>query len=463
MKNLTEGSVTRQIISFTVPMLIGNVFQQSYNIVDSIIVGQAIGKSALAAVGASFPVIFLLVSLIMGITMGFTILIAQYFGANDFTRVKRTVDTSVIFLLIATAVITVGGLLSSRFILVLLNTPSDILPQAVVFLRIIFAGMIFMLGYNTISAILRGLGDSKTPLYFLIVSTVLNAGLVIFFVYVLKMGIAGSAYATVIAQGVSFIAGVIYINMNHSVLKFRLTSLIFDREIFSRSLAIGLPSGLQQMFVAGGMMALTRIVNGFGTNAIAAFTAAGRLDTFAMMPAMNLSVALSTFVGQNVGAQKLHRVRQGLLVSIAIGCAISVFIGAGVLLFGDPLMRLFSHDQKVITIGVNYLLIVGGFYPVFSTMFVFGGALRGAGDALIPMIVTICSLWGIRIPLSTVLSRYMGTTGIWWGIPIAWSVGLLAMILYYSSGRWKSKIKKIPPPLTPSPEDDESEFNCSAF
>jgi len=466
MKDLTTGGEGRLIWNFTVPMLIGNVFQQSYNVVDSMIVGRVVGKSALAAVGASFPIIFLLVALIIGGTMGFSILISQFFGAKDMARVRRAIDTAYLFLFFSSLLMTGLGLAFARPILGLLNTPAEILPQALTFLRITFGGLIFLFGYNSISAVLRGLGDSKTPLYFLVFSTLLNVALVLLFVNVLRWGIAGSAWATVIAQAVSFLLAVLYLNRTHPVLKFRIKGFEFDRAIMKRSLAIGLPSGVQQMLVAGGMMAVTRLVNGFGTDAIAAYTAAGRVDTFAVMPAMSLSVAISTFVGQNIGAGKMERVTKGLKMALYISGATSLLTTLAVVVFGWHLISMFNPDPAVVAIGSRYLLIVGSFYIVFSSMFVVTGALRGAGDTFVPMIVTVLALWGIRVPVSVYLSGRIGTDGIWWGMPLAWLAGLALSSAYYSTGRWKRLAAVRPPPRpepAPLPEEEEAEWNVSNF
>lgn len=464
MKDLTTGGEGRLIWNFTVPMLIGNVFQQSYNVVDSVIVGRAIGKSALAAVGASFPILFLLVSLIMGVTLGFSILISQFYGAKDMARVRRTIDTACLFLFFSSLLTTALGLAFSGRILGLLNTPAEIFPQALTFLRITFAGLVFLFSYTTLSSILRGLGDSRTPLYFLVLSSILNIALVLLFVTVLRWGIAGSAWATVLAQAFSFLLAVRYLNKTHPVLKFRLKGLEFDRAIFKQSLAIGLPSGVQQMLVAGGMMALTRLVNGFGTDAVAAFTAAGRVDTFAVMPAMSLSIAISTFVGQNIGAGKLERVKRGLKMSLYISGATSLLTTLLIVVFGWHLISMFNSDPAVVSIGSRYLLIVGGFYIVFSSMFVINGALRGAGDTFFPMLVTVLALWGIRVPVSTYLSGRLGTDGIWWGVPAAWIAGLGLSWAYYNTGRWKTMSAVKPPPEPArAPAEEEAEWNVSNF
>ncbi len=440
MNDLTVGKESKVILNFAMPMLLGNVFQQSYNIVDSVIVGNYLGEKALAAVGASFPVIFVLVSLIIGVTMGSTIIISQFFGAKDYNNVKKAIDSLLIFLFFASIVITVLGLVFSRRIFISMMLPEDIIPDAVSYFNILLYGLILMFGFNAVSAILRGLGDSKTPLYFLIIATLLNIVLVILFVRVFGWGIKGSAIATVIAQGVSFFLSIIYLNRFHEIIRFSVTKIRFHPEIFRKSLVIGIPSGLQQTFVALGMVALLRFVNGFGTDTIAAYTIAGRIDSFAMQPAMNLSMALSTFAGQNLGAGKIDRVKKGYIATMRMTIVFSLFMTLVAILFGSQLMRLFTQSAEVISIGHSYLVIVCSFYILFSIMITTQGVVRGAGDTLIPMFITLFSLWVLRIPFSFFLSPVIGPQGIWWSIPIAWAFGTIASIIYYSSGRWKNKV-----------------------
>jgi len=437
MKDLTKGPEGKVILLFTLPMLLGNVFQQLYNVVDSVIVGRFIGKEALAAVGASFPVIFLIVSLIMGFTMGSSVLVSQYFGAGKENKVKQTIETAFITLFFAGIILTILGLLSSSHILKLLNTPSDVFRQARIYLDIIFSGLIFLFGYNSLSAILRGLGDSKTPLYLLIVSTFINIVLDLIFILVFRWGIAGAAIATVLSQAVSFFGAAVYLHKKKGYFTFHPKVIKFNSEIFFRSMKIGLPSGVQQSLVSAGMMAITRIVNGFGTNAIAAFTAAGRIDSFAIMPAMNFSLALTSFVGQNIGAKKTDRIKKGVLATFLMSLSIAVCMSLIVILFGKYLLMMFNTDPSVIFIGYRYLFIVGFFYSVFTAMFLFNGALRGAGDTVIPMFITLLGMWFIRVPAAHFFSRRMGTDGIWWSIPTAWISGSILAGLYFVSGRWK--------------------------
>jgi len=440
MKNLTEGHSGSLIFKFAIPMLIGNVFQQSYNIVDSIVVGRYVGKEALAAVGASFPLIFMLISFVVGVAMGTTIIISQYYGAKDMKMVKRAIETMYIVLFVASIVVTILGITLSGPIFRLINLPEAVMPQAITYFNVYLTGMIFFFGFNGISSVLRGLGDSKTPLYFLVISTVMNMILVMLFVAVFKWGVAGAAWATVISQAGAFITGIIYLNRTHEVVKLNSLKLVFDKAIFKKSLMIGLPTGLQQTFVSMGMLAVTRIVNGFGTDVIAAYSVAIRLDSLAGMPAMNFGAALSTFVGQNLGANKPERIKQGFKATFLMSGTLALFTSLLVIVFRQPLMHLFTDDAAVIAIGADYLVIVSSFYIFFSTMFVIGGVMRGAGDTLIPMFITLFALWVIRIPAAWIMSRYFGVDGIWWSIPLAWFIGMALSYLYYLKGNWKKKV-----------------------
>ncbi|MEE4177240.1 MAG: MATE family efflux transporter [Bacteroides sp.] len=439
MRDLTTGSPGKQIFLFALPMLLGNVFQQLYNIVDTIIIGRYIGTNAVAAAGASFPVIFVLISLVIGITTGTTIIISQYYGAKDYEKVKRAIDTAFIILFFGSVILTVLGLVLIGPIWRLLALPEHLVKDATLYFNIFALGLVLMFGYNGVSAVLRGLGDSKTPLYFLIIATILNIFLDLLFVLVFGWGIAGVAIATVVAQGISFGLSVYYLNRYHQLIRVSYSGLVFDRDIFRKSLRIGIPTGLQHTFVSLGMMALLRIVNGFGTSTIAAYTIAGRIDSLAAMPAMNFSMALSTFVGQNLGANKPERVKAGYRSTLSMTTIISLLVSLLAWLFGRQMMGAFTTDPEVIQIGYEYLVIVSSFYILFSAMFTTNGIMRGAGDTIVPMFITLFSLWVLRIPGSYFLSQRMGTDGIWWGIPLAWFFGWLLSWFYYRTGKWRSK------------------------
>ncbi|MFN3411236.1 MAG: MATE family efflux transporter, partial [Exilispira sp.] len=407
--DLTEGNVGSKIINFTFPLLFGNFFQQAYNVVDSIIVGRFIGKIALAAVGANFPIIFLMVALIMGIALGISIIISQYFGAKDIEKLRIAKDTAYIVLVVSSLIITICGLLFGKYILILLRTPEDIYQSALIYLKIIFSGMIFTFGYNGISALLRGIGDSRTPTLLLIISTIINIILDLTFVLILKMGIEGVAIATVISQAVSFIVAII-ISVNKKLLIApRIKNIKYSSSILYKSVELGLPTGIQQVLVSLGFMALIRIVNDFGTNAIAAFTAAGRIDSFASMPIMSFGMAITTFVAQNIGANRIDRVKEGVKKTFIYSATISLILGVLIIALSKYLLMIFTKDIEVQRIGQSYLKIVASFYIFFSAMFTFNGALRGAGDTIIPMFNTFIALWILRIPSSYILSRRFGT------------------------------------------------------
>ncbi|HRZ47825.1 MAG TPA: MATE family efflux transporter [Bacteroidales bacterium] len=440
MKDLTQGNELRLITSFALPMLLGNLFQQMYSFTDSAIVGKFVGNEALAAVGASFPLIFVLIALAVGVANGINIIISQYFGAKDYAKIKASIDTLYLFCAIAGVVLTITGFVISEPIFRLINTPEAVMPQAVSYFRIYAAGFVLMFGYYATAGILRGLGDSRTPLYFLILSTIINIGLDLLFILVFGWGIQGAAIATVISQGVAFIMGAWYLRRKGSIINLHYRSFVFDRQIFRQAIRVGLPSGMQQTFVALGGILLYWIVNDFGTATMAGYSAAMRIDSLASLPAMQLAAALSTFVGQNIGANRMDRVRRGFINTWWMSTGFSIVVTLVVVLFRTPLMSLFTNDPAVIESGNRYLVIVCAFYIIFSSMFITNGVLRGAGATIIPMFITLISIWILRIPVSYLMSRDwtgLGEMGIWWGIPVAWAFGAIASYAYYLSGKWK--------------------------
>ncbi len=445
MKDLTQGNEGKNILLFALPMLIGNIFQQLYNVVDSIIVGKFVGSVALAAVGASFPIIFVLSALIGGITIGSSVIVAQFFGAKNYEKVKITSDTLQIFLLISSTLLCIIFYLISPFLFRILSIPAEVIPDATIYFNIMLLTTIVpMFAIAGISSIMRGVGNSKTPIYFIVASVILNTFLDILFVVVFKMGVAGAAWATGVSVILAWIALWYYLNTRESLIKFNLNfrKWNFDWENFRLSLKIGLPSGIQQTLVGLGSMALLKIVAPFGVATLAAYTAAGRVDMFVSMPAMNLSAALSSFVGQNLGAKRYDRIHKGLIATLLYSTIICITLSLVVIFFGKSIMGLFVehnsvHYKEIIEIGREYLVIVSSFYLLFSTMFVYNGVTRGAGATFIPMLITTLSLWIIRIPIAWILSQHYGSSGIWWSIPIAWSVGLLGAFIYYETGLWK--------------------------
>ena len=440
MADLTNGNERGLIFRFAMPMLLGNVFQQLYSIANSVIVGHILGKTALAAIGASFPIIFALISMIIGIATGSTIIIAQYFGAKDLKRVRKAIDTMYIFLFSASVFISIIGIIFSESILRLTGLPEEVIPQAKIYLNVYLSGAVFLFGFNGTSAALRGLGDSKTPLYYLVIANIVNILLDLLFIMVFKMGVEGAALGTVISQAGAFLTMILHLNRKNDLVKLYIRKLSFDKEIFIKSIKIGVPTGLQQTFVAFGMVALYGIVNKHGTDVIAAYSAASRLDSLASLPAMNFGGALSAFVGQNLGANKPDRVKSGLKATFMMTSVVSIAVTLINVIFGRYIMAMFTTDMQVIEVGYQYLIIVSSFYVVFSTMFVIGGVMRGAGDTLIPMFITLFALWVVRIPLAYFLAPRIGVIGIWWAIPIGWAIGMSFSYIYYLTGRWKQKV-----------------------
>jgi len=358
MKDFTTGNVTRQILLFSGPMVLGSLVQNLYNVIDSIIVGRFLGKEALAAVGASFPVIFTLISLVIGIGSGATTVVSQYFGARDMKNVAKTIDTIFIFFFLASLVVSVAGIASSGLIFSLMRLPEEIIPGAKAYMNVYLAGMFLLFGVNGIGSVLRGIGDSRTPLIIITVAAILNTILDLVFVLVFGWGIAAVAFATILSHGIAFVGTVWYLNRNHPLIRFSILRMKFSRQIFKSCVRIGLPTGFQQSFVSLGMLAVMGIVTTFGTSAIAAYTAAIRIDSFAKMPAFAFSSALSGFTGQNIGANNPLRVKSGLKSTLVISAAYSILMSLLIVLFGQWMMRLFTTDPEVIAIGQDYLVIV---------------------------------------------------------------------------------------------------------
>ena len=445
MKDLTVGKERGLILRFALPMLLGNVFQQLYIFVDSIVVGNYLEKGSLTAVGASFPVFFALISLGIGLATGAGVVISQYFGAKQYKNVQKAIDTMYIILFLSAAVISFFGILFIDDILAVVKLPPETFSAAELYLKILLGGLILDFGYNGTAAIFRSLGDSKTPLYFLIIATISNIVLDIVFIKYWNMGIEGIAIATLISKGGAFLSAVLYIRIKYDLFNIHLFGLKFNKDIFMKALKIGFPSGLQQMFVALGMMAIYRIVGKFGVTVTDAYSVAMRIDFFGMIPAMSFSMALTAFTGQNIGAGKIERVKQGLKATILMSGTISVLISLIVMSSAKMLMRAFTPDEGIIQVGTEYLMIVSSFYFIFSVMFSLMGTFRGAGDTLFPMFITLLTLWVIRVPLSEYLSGIYGEIGIWYALPVTWAFGMTVSTIYFFTGRWKRKaVVKLP-------------------
>lgn len=437
--DLTEGKVWKVIIRFALPLLIGNLLQQFYNITDSIIVGQFLGKEALAAVSASFFIYYFIISLVIGVGSGTTVVISQLFGAKQYQKVQLAFSSFFIFMLVGGIILSIAGIIFAEPVFRLTNTPEEVIPQAVAYFRIYIGGTFLFVTFNSIISILRGVGESVRPMLFILITTVLNIAFDLLFILVFKWGIEGAARATVISQGIGMCIALAYVNNTHPLLSIKKQDMLFDWKLFKESLKIGLPTSVQQCAIALGLIALLGIVNSFGTNTLTAYGAAGKIDTIITQAVLTLSGALAAFCGQNIGAGKLDRVKRGVRFTMYTNIVLGLLTFAAVYLFGDEMMKVFTKDADVVAIGKEYLLIIGGFFIIHGALNVYNGALRGAGDTLFPMITSLVCLWLIRIPLAYYLSSWLGRNGIWWAIGISITIGLIVTFVYYKIGFWKRR------------------------
>ncbi len=437
---MTVGSPYRLILIFSLPLLVGNIFQQLYNMVDSIVVGNLVGEKALAAVGTGFPIIFMLSSLFMGIGVGATIMISQFYGAKDMQRVKDTVGTIYTAIMIGILPLTVLGIVLADPLLRLMQVPDDgTLEMARVYMIVIFVGIIGNLGFNINAGILQGLGDSRTSLLFLMIATVINIVLDLLFTASFHMGVFGVALATIIAQIFSWIFGIVFINRHYDFIHIRPLSFHFDRQLFFQAMRLGIPSGIQQALFSIGIMVMQSLVNGYGSNFMAGFNGANKIDSFAFMPIQSFTTAITTYVGQNIGAKRMDRVKHGVKAGLVLSVGCSILIGGLLFPISAWLMRMFSQNPEVIAAGVDYLQTVLPFYSLLALQFMFSSALRGAGEMIIPLISSFLSLWIARVPIAYWIAGVWGKEYIFLSYAAGWLLGFILVFIYYKTGRWKNK------------------------
>ena len=435
--DLTRGTVWKVILRFAFPLLIANLLLQFNQIVDSIIVGRVLGKEALAAVSASFFIYYFIISLVIGIGSGTTVVISQYFGARQFENVQKAFSSFFIFMLIAGVVLSISGIIFAEQLFRLTNTPEDVIPDAVSYFKIYIGGTFLFVTFNSIISILRGLGEALRPMWFIFITTMLNIVLDFIFILYLNWGIEGAARATIIAQGIGMCVALSYVNNKQPMLSIRKKDMLFNWSIFKQSLKIGLPTSIQQSAIALGLIALLGIVNQFGTDTLTAYGAAGKIDTIITQAVLTLSGALAAFCGQNIGAKQFDRIKKGLQFTMLINLVFGVCTFMAVYYLGDRLMLLFTTDPEVIAIGKEYLVIMAFFFCIHGALNIYNGLLRGAGNTLFPMLISICCLWLIRVPLAYYLSDILNRTGIWWAIGISITIGFLITFFYFRFGHWK--------------------------
>ena len=440
MIDLTQGKEGKQIVKFSIPMILGNLLQQVYNMADGVVVGNYVGQDAFGAVGTAFPIMFLLIAFMAGLATGVSIIVSQLVGAKREQELRRSISTTyyvtVVFGLIA---MVIGLLIAEPMLRYVLVVPDVVFADTLAYLRIMFYTMPFMFLFNVFVGLMRAMGDSHTPLYFLLFSTVLNIGLDIWFVAGFGLGVPGVAWATFLANVVVAVALAVYAYWKVPVLRIFPRDMVFDKVLFRQVLRLGLPSALQQTFMSAGMIAVQRLVNSFGIETMSAFNAGGRIEQVVTMPIMNMQMALSTFVAQNIGAGKMDRVERGfkftqrLMVGTSIVCGVILVFGARFFI------RAFvpTATELVLELGASYLIMIGSVVWVFYIQSAMQGVLRGAGDVMICTVSTVASFC-MRLVLAYALARTaLAQHAIWWTMPFGWLTGLVIIGARYKQGKWR--------------------------
>lgn len=444
-KDLTQGTPWKRILEFTIPMLIGNVVQQFYNTADSIIVGRYIGDNALAAVGSAFPILNLLLVLFVGISVGAGIIVSQYFGAKDRIQLSKAIGTSITLTALASLIIMIVGPLVTKPLLMLLNTPPSIIDWCADYLNIFFLGIAGFTFYNILAGILRGLGDSASALLFLFIATVLNVVLDIWFVAGFDMGVAGVALATVIAQGISAILCLLKLMRIKDSFELNWSMLKLNKELSLKLIKLGLPSGLTQAIFSMAMIVVQSLTNSFGELVIACNVIVMRVDGFAMMPNFSFGSALTTFTGQNIGGHRLDRVEEGALTGTKIAVATATVITIFILLFGRYLINIFTDTAELVDLSMRMMRILAFGYIAMAVTQCLSGVMRGAGDTITPMWISLFTTVALRIPIAYgiayITRSELYPTGrpesIFISLLISWTLGALITFVYYRKGKWR--------------------------
>ena len=437
---MTEGVIWKEILLFSIPLLLGNLFQQLYNAVDSVVVGNYIGAQALAAVGSSAPVINLLVSFFMGLAVGAGVIISRYFGARKKEELHIAVHTSLALTFAAGLVMTLIGVLISPYVLQWVGTPSDVMESSVLYLRIYFLGILSVMVYNMGSGILRAVGDSRNPLYFLIVSSVTNIILDMLFVIVFHMGIAGVGWATLIAQTISAVLTMLLLMRTKEEYQVKLKHIRFHKHMLYEIVRLGLPSGLQNAIVSFSNVIVQSNINAFGSLAMAGCGSYTKIDCFAILPVMSYSMALTTFTGQNMGAKKYDRVKQGAKTGILMSVITIVCISALLLMLGPNVLAIFSSDPTVINYGLYMMHVLAPGYIFLAISHAFNGIIRGAGITTVPMIVMVTCWCGLRMAwILTSVPLFHDIGVVFMGWPLTWIASALWLFLYYRKGKWMTR------------------------
>ena len=440
MKNstiMTEGSIWKKILFFSIPLILGNLFQQLYNTVDSIIVGNYIGSEALAAVGSSGSLINLLIGFCIGASAGAGVVIAQFYGAQDREGVRKAVHTTIAIAIAAGAVLTVVGIVATPILLKAMGTPQEVFDQASIYLKVYFGGILFSVVYNMSAGILNAVGNSKRSLVYLMIAATSNIFLDLLFVVVLKMGIVGVAIATDISQLLSCIFIILFLVRSEDVYRVKLKDIRCYDNLLGKILKIGLPTGVQNIVISLSNVIVQSSVNSFGAVAMAGFAAYIKVDGFNILPVLSFSMAATTFVGQNVGAGRLDRVKKGMYVSVAMGIIYTVCTGILLLAFAPQVIGVFTQNGKVVEYGVYIMRFFCPFYWMLGILHILAGTIRGTGKTMQAMVVFLFSLCIFRVLWiwgAMSVSHKIG--GVMLGYPLSWLVGLVMILIYVWKGNW---------------------------
>lgn len=434
---LTEGSIPKKIIMFAIPMFLGNLFQQLYNVADSLVVGNFLDKTALAAVTSTGSLIFLIVGFFNGTAMGAGVVIARYFGAKDYDKVKRAVHTDLAFGVACGLLMTAVGVLFAPQILKLMGTPEDVFTQAVGYIRVYFAGSLTIVLYNVCMGILQAVGDSKHPLYYLIFSSVVNILLDLLFNGVFRLGVAYAALATIISQLLSVLLCLRRLMRAQDVYRVSLNEIRFDRQLLTQIVNIGLPSGLQNSVISIANVVVQSNINAFGSDAMAGCGAYSKIEGFAFLPITCFSMAMTTFIGQNLGAKQYERTKKGAVFGIVCATAAAELIGVAVYFFMPVLVTFFNSDPGVMAYGISQAHTEALFYFLLAFSHAAAGVMRGAGKSTVPMYVMLACWCIIRITYITAVIHFIPKIQVvFWAYPLTWSLSTVVMFVYLLKADW---------------------------
>ncbi|MBE5889829.1 MAG: MATE family efflux transporter [Lachnospiraceae bacterium] len=438
VNDMTTGNPLKAMTLFAIPLFIGTLFQQIYNTVDALVVGNFVGTVELGAVGSCASTFNLIIALLVGLTGGTSVIMAQAFGAKEEELVRKTFISSTIVNLLVGVILTVVGILVSHPLLLLLNTPKKQLGFATTYLTVMCAGILANCLYNGMSAVLRALGDSITPLVVLIAASLLNVVLDLLFVIVFHWGVSGVALATVLAQLISAVACIIYVLIRMPNLRFGLRECRLDPMVVKEIFRIGVPSALSSCGVSISAMFMQRAINGFGDVAVTGYTIGNKAEQIGMCLSYSIGLATGTFCGQNIGARKYDRVKKGLRIGCAIGFCYAAVVSVLVIVFARPFVGIFTQNAEVASVAVEVIYVTMAFGPVLGLVFIFQNFLKSAGDVAPTVWMSLMEIIS-RSVLAIVFAALLGRFGVWWATPVGWSASLLLGFMRYQSGAWKHK------------------------